>query len=237
MPYISCKTCNKEFHVKPSRLSGKKYCSRECRKSRYKTNCLCCGLLFITIPSQNQKYCKKLCASLGKTDKIKTKCLTCKMPLELIQSRAKVNARFCSQNCFQNRDWIDGKRKCKGCNIFYAKDKFAATNENKIGLKPRCIPCEKKYQADARRRRYFNLTPEKHADMLKKQNNGCAICGSSKGKKNFAVDHCHKTGMVRGLLCSSCNTGLGFFKDNPQNLENAIKYLSFVQTDIFVSKS
>ncbi len=39
------------------------------------------------------------------------------------------------------------------------------------------------------------------------------------------VDHCHKTGKIRGLLCASCNGGLGLFKDNPQALANAILYL------------
>jgi hypothetical protein len=40
------------------------------------------------------------------------------------------------------------------------------------------------------------------------------------------VDHGHETGEVRGLLCSNCNLGLGYFKDNPKYLEGAIKYLS-----------
>ena len=41
----------------------------------------------------------------------------------------------------------------------------------------------------------------------------------------LVVDHCHKTGKIRGLICDSCNVGLGRFKDNIDNLKNAIKYL------------
>lgn len=55
----------------------------------------------------------------------------------------------------------------------------------------------------------------------------CAICGSApKGKKKvLALDHCHSTGELRGLLCSACNVGLGFFRDNAKLLRSAIKYL------------
>jgi hypothetical protein len=41
-----------------------------------------------------------------------------------------------------------------------------------------------------------------------------------------AVDHCHKSGQIRGLLCNACNKGLGLFKDSPIILEKAIKYLN-----------
>ena len=45
-------------------------------------------------------------------------------------------------------------------------------------------------------------------------------------KYKLAVDHCHKTGKIRGLLCGGCNTSIGSFEDNPELLKNAIKYLS-----------
>lgn len=58
---------------------------------------------------------------------------------------------------------------------------------------------------------------------------GCAICGKLPGKTNggrpLAVDHDHKTGRVRGLLCENCNNGLGRFKDNPAFLREAVGYL------------
>lgn len=55
----------------------------------------------------------------------------------------------------------------------------------------------------------------------------CAICEKllSQDTKHIHVDHCHKTNKVRGLLCSNCNKGLGFFKDNTNSLARAILYL------------
>lgn len=66
-------------------------------------------------------------------------------------------------------------------------------------------------------------------DMLAMQNGRCAICGYSdmSDPKFFpVVDHCHKTGVIRGILCSNCNQAIGKFKDNQNNLLSAIAYLS-----------
>lgn len=67
--------------------------------------------------------------------------------------------------------------------------------------------------------------------MIVKQDNKCLICKDVFTKP--CIDHCHATNEVRGLLCSTCNTGLGMFKDNIENLKNAIAYLenSRLKTD------
>jgi hypothetical protein len=60
--------------------------------------------------------------------------------------------------------------------------------------------------------------------MLALQNGVCAIC-KSVSDRNLAVDHCHETGTVRGLLCRSCNIGLGNFRDNPHSLRTAADHV------------
>lgn len=64
--------------------------------------------------------------------------------------------------------------------------------------------------------------------MMAYQNNNCAICGSDSTYFGIAmaVDHCHTTGKIRGLLCTNCNIGLGNFKDSPELLSKAIWYLT-----------
>ena len=77
----------------------------------------------------------------------------------------------------------------------------------------------------------FGLSLNDYQDMLEKQGGTCAICGSPETQLRYgtlsrlAVDHCHITGTVRGLLCSKCNLGLGKFKDNWVLVENAMEYL------------
>lgn len=76
-------------------------------------------------------------------------------------------------------------------------------------------------------KRFYGMEPETYFDMLNKQNGVCAICGKEDdgSGKRLHVDHNHVTGKIRGLLCRSCNAGLGHFKDNQHLLDGAIKYL------------
>jgi len=78
----------------------------------------------------------------------------------------------------------------------------------------------------------YGITLTEYDSILKSQNNVCAICGEKESNTNnngsikpLSVDHNHKTGDVRGLLCDKCNNGLGKFRDNIEILNKAIKYL------------
>jgi len=90
------------------------------------------------------------------------------------------------------------------------------------------------YRKNWRLNQRYGINSNKYQELLQKQNHCCAICSISitehqerKGaKKHFAVDHCHDTNKVRGLLCCKCNMGLGYFNDDPEKLTQAINYLT-----------
>lgn len=90
----------------------------------------------------------------------------------------------------------------------------------------------KQYMSDRQRKYHlqnqYGITEEDYELMLKRQDGKCAICSTDTptGKwKRFAVDHCHITGIVRGLLCNECNRGMGLLRDNSELLRKAANYL------------
>lgn len=73
----------------------------------------------------------------------------------------------------------------------------------------------------------FGLTPEAYATIWNSQGQVCACCGSDTagGRGAFHVDHDHVTGLVRGILCNSCNLGIGHLKDTLDGVRQAVAYL------------
>lgn len=141
---------------------------------------------------------------------------------------------------------IPDKKYCNGCKLTkYASEFYRLTRRGKTSLQSKCKTChsdwQKKYHGDTKadRQAYrriqtlkeHGLTVEEYDKMLKVQNGACKICkqkelySTSDTPPVLAIDHDHKTGKVRGLLCSQCNQGLGKFRDNPDLLEAAIAYL------------
>lgn len=72
-------------------------------------------------------------------------------------------------------------------------------------------------------KRLFNMTKEEYQLMLDSQAGNCKICGTKMDK--ICLDHAHDSNKVRGLLCDRCNRGLGFFNDNIEGMERALKYI------------
>lgn len=75
--------------------------------------------------------------------------------------------------------------------------------------------------------RQFGLTANDHFLMWVKQDGRCAICFHSEEDigKRFSIDHCHRSNVVRGLLCNDCNLALGLFDDDMIKVKNALAYL------------
>jgi hypothetical protein len=74
----------------------------------------------------------------------------------------------------------------------------------------------------------FGITITEYEEILKLQNNKCAICGnpSNSSRYGLVVDHDHITGEIRSLLCNNCNTGIGLLKEDPVILQKAVEYIN-----------
>ena len=121
---------------------------------------------------------------------------------------------------------LDGRQaQCKSCadianKHYYYKDGLK-TNTRQLSLKKTQL------------KRLYGCTIEDVYTMHKQQNGKCAICdkeiiviGNSLTKYQVAcVDHNHVTGKIRGLLCNTCNRGLGFFKDSTEIVRKAFMYM------------
>jgi len=94
-----------------------------------------------------------------------------------------------------------------------------------------CRECIREYKRNSptnHRRVRYGLDGEDVELMRLIQGNACDICRqplSTRSRRREHVDHDHQTGLVRGLLCGSCNTGLGCYRDDPALLASAIAYL------------
>jgi hypothetical protein len=73
----------------------------------------------------------------------------------------------------------------------------------------------------------YGVTLEQYEVVLKRQSGVCAICNeTSRDGRRLAVDHCHYTGKIRGLLCFHCNTAVGKLGDTADKVARAVKYLA-----------
>lgn len=131
-----------------------------------------------------------------------------------------------AQRCDSTKPW--------GKDNFYWKEKRGSSKDVKEYMREwrkKARQANPEYYLEQDLKKNYGVTLEWYRNTLSKQNNVCAICKNPevaviRGKVvAMAVDHCHKTGKARGLLCTRCNRGLGLFNDNVDNLKSAIEYL------------
>ena len=117
-----------------------------------------------------------------------------------------------------------GKRRawCKVCQ-YKAQREWYKKNQPRQAANVARWKKENPVSAHNSRLKKYGITRVEWDIMVKSQNGLCAICGRTRG---LAVDHCHSSGVVRGLLCGPCNRGIGFFEDNVSLLLSAVQYLS-----------
>lgn len=141
-------------------------------------------------------------------------------------------------------------RQCTKCQVIKSTSEFTRDHRRPCGTVSHCKACVRvrvrknkqkyPYPSDRNRksayrcklRTKFNLSLDEYQEMSKRQNGKCAICNNPESKKRkdgtpcaLSVDHCHKSGRVRKLLCDACNRGIGLLNDNPELLLKAASYL------------
>ena len=134
-------------------------------------------------------------------------------------------------------------KTCPLCDTEKAVTEFYVdrSGRRKDGYHPWCRPCTLAYNREyikrnpegnrlraqrSRVRAKYGITWNQRDRLLALQEDRCAICSDElTNSKTRHIDHCHKSGTVRGILCASCNLGLGNFKDDPDRLMAAAAYL------------
>jgi hypothetical protein len=117
------------------------------------------------------------------------------------------------------------RRECKTCRAT-AQRAYVARNREAVYERSREWRTSDRNQKRSHLRRLYGVSLERYDEMLTTQGGVCAICEQTCPTGRYlAVDHDHDTGLVRGLLCSKCNPGLGWFNDDPARLRAAADYL------------
>ena len=135
---------------------------------------------------------------------------------------------------------VTGVKFCKSCSTTKSIEDFYIRRRGTDLRHSTCKECDKKRvkeNHDPKRyreqhlKRQYGIDHKEYDKILKQQNGCCSVCGTDKpgGKhqnKYFHVDHNHETGVVRGLLCSHCNTALGLFNEDVAIMKKAMVYLT-----------
>lgn len=116
-------------------------------------------------------------------------------------------------------EWPDGERWCAGCQSFVPTFYVSGS---------RCKACASLAAHERRVESTYGISPETYKEIFKRQGGRCAICRNKPATIRFAVDHDHKSGEVRGILCKRCNHDLlGGGHDDIAVLWRAVEYLLF----------
>ena len=137
--------------------------------------------------------------------------------------------------------------RCSVCKEMKPRESFFKNKSKSQGITAACKVCHleqrKRYLKEGRmtwgkygnkenKREWaliktYGITNEDYDEMRVSQDHRCAICKTHETelKRVLNVDHCHKTGIIRGLLCIKCNHAIGLLKENIQSFNNAIEYL------------
>ena len=201
------------------------------------------------ITETKNEFVKNICENTTKEKKWKKNCPKCNKII-FYKSRKQMfvstNKNSLCKSCIRDIvRIIDGKIKCRGCNILKEVKEFYPNRQIKCGRDTFCKECRNKIQRESSKsnprriksqhlRNKYKIGIEEYEIMLNNQNGVCAICHLPETKKlynnlnktfSLTVDHCHSTNKIRGLLCQKCNTALGLFRENIEIIKSSIEYI------------
>ncbi|MFD0313882.1 endonuclease VII domain-containing protein [Streptomyces flavalbus] len=116
----------------------------------------------------------------------------------------------------------EGYKLCLKCGEIKPHSEWHRNATASDGLSTRCKTCRAAEGRAGHLKRHYGLTEAERDEMVASQMGLCPICLAAPA---VHVDHCHKTGRVRGVLCFNCNSGLGLLRDNPEAMNRAADYL------------
>ncbi|WP_461056554.1 endonuclease VII domain-containing protein [Streptomyces pseudoechinosporeus] len=119
-------------------------------------------------------------------------------------------------------DVPEGHKRCPGCGEVKPYSEWHRRRSAADGLASRCKTCRAAAAPAGHLRRKCGITEAERDEMIASQMGLCVICLKAPAVQ---VDHCHKTGRVRGVLCFNCNSGLGLLRDDPEAMNRAADYL------------
>ena len=227
MSVLFCHNCNSEIHREPGVRGAKKYCSTACRRGAAEVRrkakpapdvvsiCPKCGDEFTQDrrPGRSRKYCGPKCRKEIDYER------------RYNENRSQCSVDGCNNHSRSYRSGV--------CEMHYGRlRRYGALEPDGC---PMCGEasrqkrngrfCSRDCRLVAERYAQHGLTIEEGKEFEKSRGGRCDICGETP-ERVLCFDHCHSTGEPRGLLCSNCNTGIGFLRDDPKILQSAIEYLS-----------
>jgi hypothetical protein len=152
------------------------------------------------------------------------------------ERRAAREGRQMREPSARPRDVPDDQRYCPSCQQVLPIEDFVRNRHTKSGVGAYCKPCQRAKVAESVKRRHgttrhyhlkrrYGLGADDVLAMLEEQGHACLVCRRQLAVETAHVDHDHATGRVRGILCFGCNGGMGQFKDDPEVLVRAARYL------------
>lgn len=172
---------------------------------------------------------------------VEKKCSTCQRMLALsafAANRSKLdgrqnNCRECTAEAYRRRREASGKtvrrtnvpeghKHCLTCDEVKPWSEWHRNVTASDGLSTLCKPCKAAKGRAGHLKRQYGITEAQRDELIASQKGLCVICLSAPA---IHVDHCHKTGKVRGVLCFNCNSGIGKLGDDPDKTRRATAYL------------